>query len=119
VVYIAERNNNQKENNDFMKYIYLFFFLTSFQIHVQAQLPSAANGKFATVNGKKIYYEEYGSGMPLLLFHGFGATIDFFLYIGVEAGAIGELYPKGITRQQPFAILLARSLLHRLHLSEK
>lgn len=57
-----------------MKYIYLFFFLTLFQIHVQAQLPSAANGKWATVNGKKIYYEESGSGMPLLLIHGFGAT---------------------------------------------
>ncbi len=39
-----------------------------------AQEPVAVNGKFATVNGAKIYYEEYGQGEPLFLLHGFGAT---------------------------------------------
>ncbi|MBA3283569.1 MAG: alpha/beta hydrolase [Nitrosopumilus sp.] len=85
--FIALHNNNQKEKNNYMKYRFLFFLLISFQIHVQAQLPSAANGKWATVNGKKIYYEESGSGMPLLLIHGFGAT-----------AAIWEAYTKEFSK---------------------
>ena len=28
------------------------------------------NGKYLLVNGKKIYYEEYGTGIPLILLHG-------------------------------------------------
>jgi pimeloyl-ACP methyl ester carboxylesterase len=28
------------------------------------------NGKYLPVNGKKIYYEEYGSGTPLIMIHG-------------------------------------------------
>ena len=43
--------------------------LTSF-----AQEPVNPNGKFATVNGAKIYYEEYGQGEPLFLLHGFSGT---------------------------------------------
>jgi len=39
-----------------------------------AQEPVSANGKFATVNGAKIYYEESGQGEPLFLLHGFGGT---------------------------------------------
>jgi len=41
---------------------------------VKAQEPVSPNGKFATVNGTKIYYEEYGQGDPLILLHGFGRT---------------------------------------------
>ncbi len=32
-------------------------------------------GKYATVNGARIYYEEYGKGKPLFLIHGNGADI--------------------------------------------
>ena len=40
----------------------------------KAQEPVSANGKFTTVNGAKIYYEESGQGEPLILLHGFGRT---------------------------------------------
>lgn len=35
-------------------------------------------GKYVTANGIKIYYEEYGSGEPLLLLHGNGQSIAAF-----------------------------------------
>lgn len=36
------------------------------------------NGKYLTINGTRIYYEEYGNGIPLLLLHGgFGSINDF------------------------------------------
>lgn len=34
-------------------------------------------GKFASVNGVNIYYEEYGKGQPLLIIHGNGLNILF------------------------------------------
>lgn len=37
-----------------------------------------STGKFATVNGIKIYYEEYGKGEPLLLLHGNSMSIHSF-----------------------------------------
>ena len=37
---------------------------------------NAAVGKFAEINGAKIYYEEYGKGEPLLLIHGNGGNIE-------------------------------------------
>lgn len=54
----------------------LYFFSTSFVLVILvstsfAQESPGANGKFATVNGAKIYYEEYGEGEPLFLLHGF------------------------------------------------
>jgi len=33
-------------------------------------------GKYATINGAKIYFEEYGVGEPLFLIHGNGASIN-------------------------------------------
>lgn len=35
-----------------------------------------AVGKYAEINGAKIYYEEYGKGDPLLLIHGNGGSIN-------------------------------------------
>ena len=35
-------------------------------------------GKYAAVNGIKIYYEEYGQGEPLLLLHGNSTSISLF-----------------------------------------
>jgi pimeloyl-ACP methyl ester carboxylesterase len=37
---------------------------------------NTAVGKFAEINGAKIYYEEYGKGEPLLLIHGNGGSIE-------------------------------------------
>ena len=37
-----------------------------------------STGKFATANGIKIYYEEYGQGEPLLLLHGNSESINSF-----------------------------------------
>lgn len=37
-----------------------------------------STGKYATVNGIKIYYEEYGTGEPLLLLHGNSSSINLF-----------------------------------------
>jgi pimeloyl-ACP methyl ester carboxylesterase len=34
-----------------------------------------SNGKYANVNGLKMYYEVYGNGFPLVLIHGGGSTI--------------------------------------------
>ena len=51
---------------------FAFTFLSL--ISVNAQLPVSANGKFLNANGIKIYYEENGSGAPLLLLHGFGRS---------------------------------------------
>ena len=36
-------------------------------------------GKYADVNGIKVYYEIYGAGEPLLLLHGQGGSIQTFL----------------------------------------
>ena len=43
-------------------------------LNIQAQQPVGPNGKFATVKDIKLYYEDTGRGMPLLLLHGFGRT---------------------------------------------
>jgi pimeloyl-ACP methyl ester carboxylesterase len=45
---------------------------------INAQEPVASNGKFATVKGRKIYYEETGKGAPLLLLHGFFRTSSYW-----------------------------------------
>lgn len=42
--------------------------------YLNAQEPISENGRFTTVNGAKIYYEEYGQGAPLFLLHGFAGT---------------------------------------------
>ena len=60
-----------------MKKSFLFNAIIIFFIAVpclNAQEPISANVRFTTVNGAKIYYEEYGQGAPLILLHGFGRT---------------------------------------------
>ena len=42
------------------------------------QVAPSQNGKYVKANGVNIYYEEYGSGEPLVLLHGgMGASNDF------------------------------------------
>jgi pimeloyl-ACP methyl ester carboxylesterase len=43
-------------------------------LEIKGQEPVAPNGKFAMLKGLKIYYEESGNGMPLILLHSFGET---------------------------------------------
>ncbi len=71
-----------------MKYtkiaLFLFFVLicsiTSAQVETSTKFstPYGSNdavGKYASINGAKIYYEEYGAGAPMFLIHGNGGDI--------------------------------------------
>ena len=46
-----------------------------FAILIMLSVTDAANGKYANVNGLKMYYEIHGDGFPLVLIHGGGSTI--------------------------------------------
>jgi pimeloyl-ACP methyl ester carboxylesterase len=41
---------------------------------IGAQEPVSSRGRFSEVNGARMYFEDHGSGDPLLLLHNFGAT---------------------------------------------
>jgi pimeloyl-ACP methyl ester carboxylesterase len=60
-----------KQTMSFLLFLLAFHF--SFNSLI-AQEPVASNGKFIKVNGATIYYEEQGTGDPLILMHGFGRT---------------------------------------------
>lgn len=63
-------------------YPMVILFILLLSTFAKAQEPISPNGKFADVNGAKIYYEEYGQGEPLILLHGFGRTAsDWQLFI--------------------------------------
>jgi pimeloyl-ACP methyl ester carboxylesterase len=51
-------------------FIFIFFVVSN----GTAQEAVSSNGKFATINGLKIYYEESGKGTPVILLHHFFAT---------------------------------------------
>ncbi|MEO8763637.1 MAG: alpha/beta hydrolase [Ginsengibacter sp.] len=53
------------------KIIILLVLITHFQMNAQPK----PTGKYAIVNGLKMYYEIHGAGMPLILLHGGGSTI--------------------------------------------
>lgn len=56
----------------------LFLTINSWKSIGQEINYGSNNGKHITLSGTKIYYEEYGTGMPLLLLHGgFGSIHDF------------------------------------------
>lgn len=61
-----------------MKFKILFFALI-FSIVGKAQVEYGSNnGKYLTIKKTKIYYEEYGKGVPILLIHGaYGGIRDF------------------------------------------
>ena len=63
-------------------FLYLLYLLTAFNepLVYQDRQPCKSNtiGKYASVNGINIYYEEYGSGEPLLLLHGNSQSIEAF-----------------------------------------
>jgi pimeloyl-ACP methyl ester carboxylesterase len=43
-----------------------------------AQESPAPHGKFATIKGKKIYYEESGKGTPFIMLHGFNGSASLW-----------------------------------------
>jgi len=62
----------------------LFLWILFLAQSLFAQIPYGSNnGKYLTIKGSKVYYEEYGNGTPLLLLHGgFGSIKDFKNVIG-------------------------------------
>ena len=53
-----------------MKILFFITFLT-FSLYGRSQIKYGSNnGKYLTIKGTKVYYEEYGQGIPLLLAHG-------------------------------------------------
>jgi pimeloyl-ACP methyl ester carboxylesterase len=57
----------------------LLVFIATLPLLVQGQINYGSNnGKFLNIRGTKVYYEEYGKGIPLLMLHGgFGDISDF------------------------------------------
>jgi len=55
------------------------FIILTFPFFGQGQIDYGSNnGKYLTIRGTKVYYEEYGKGTPLLMLHGgFGDISDF------------------------------------------
>jgi len=61
------------------KLIIFFLIALGFAFLAQGQVKYGSNnGKFSTINGTKVYYEEYGRGTPLLLIHGGFGSISVF-----------------------------------------
>jgi hypothetical protein len=59
-------------SDKFMNILLICIFLVA--SNGTAQEAVSSNGKFATINGLKIYYEESGKGMPVILLHHFLVT---------------------------------------------
>ncbi len=58
--------------------VLLFLVIFSWKGYGQEINYGSNQGKYITLSNTNIYYEEYGTGMPLLLFHGgFGSIHDF------------------------------------------
>lgn len=58
--------------------VLLFLFIFSWKSYGQEINYGSNHGKYITLSNTDIYYEEYGSGLPLLLLHGgFGSIQDF------------------------------------------
>ena len=62
----------------------VFFGILFLSQSLFAQIPYGSNnGKYLSIRGAKVYYEEYGKGTPLLLLHGgFGSISNFNQVIG-------------------------------------
>ncbi len=61
--------------------IVFFLLLTFYRFQAMAQNAidyGSNNGKYVSVYGSKIYYEEYGNGVPLLLLHGGLSSMQSF-----------------------------------------
>lgn len=61
----------------YKKFVNLLFILFV-TLNGAAQERVSSNGKFATINGLKIYYEESGKGAPIILLHHFFASASLW-----------------------------------------
>ena len=52
-----------------------FLSILIIMINLVDTVTAQSNGKYANVNGLKMYYEIHGKGFPLVLIHGGGSTI--------------------------------------------
>jgi pimeloyl-ACP methyl ester carboxylesterase len=57
-----------------LRFRIFFFIIYLVSSDLMAQEPPAPNGKYAMVNGIRLYYEESGKGIPLILLNPFGGT---------------------------------------------
>ena len=71
-------------NTTYFRMIYFTIVFFSIVHGVSAQEAVANNGKFVTVKGLKLYYEESGEGMPLLLLHNFFSSASEWQPITTE-----------------------------------
>ena len=62
--------------------VIISFFMSAF-VYAQKEIKYGSNnGKYVLIRNTKIYYEEYGNGVPLLLLQGgMGSIADFSLCI--------------------------------------
>ena len=61
-----------------LTFVLVILIICSWKIYGQEINYGSNQGKYFTLYDTNIYYEEYGTGMPLLLFHGgFGSIHDF------------------------------------------
>ena len=64
---------------------FLLFFVSIYSLPINSQTKinyGSNKGKYISIDNTKIYYEEYGKGIPLLLLHGgLGSIADFQLVI--------------------------------------
>ena len=86
-----------------------------FSYTTQGQINYGSNkGKFISINGTKIYYEEYGKGIPLLMLHGgLGDISDFEKVIPNLSKKFRVIIPDapGLGRSEYAGSLLSYQLL--------
>src|SRR6187200_2130260 len=62
--------------------IFLVLAALTTSVHADTKPVTPSNGRYAEVNGLKMYYEIHGQGRPIVLLHGAFCTID---------GCLGQL----------------------------
>jgi pimeloyl-ACP methyl ester carboxylesterase len=73
--------------------IVLLALTTQLEMNARAE----GNGRYASINGLKLYYEVHGSGRPLVLLHGGGSTIE---------STFGRILPELAAKHQIIAVEL-------------
>lgn len=64
------------KRTDHMRRGSLIIILTLAMASIQMNAQPGKTGRYAAINGLKMYYEIHGSGRPLVLLHGGGSTIE-------------------------------------------
>jgi pimeloyl-ACP methyl ester carboxylesterase len=97
----------------------VFDFLPDFTVMASAQVEYGSNnGKYLSILGTEVYYEEYGEGTPLLLLHGGFESISYFQKcIPILAKDYRIIIPDapGLGRSEYAASLLSYQLLADYH----